>query len=655
MTIPLTPGDFVGEYRIIDVIGDGGFSVVYKAEDVILRRPVAIKQLRPEAFREEGSLDWFLREAQLTASLNHPNIVHIYTLREEGDSWFLVMEYLPGDLHSLLHDHGPLDRPTLLKVATDICAALDILHTRDIIHRDVKPENILIAEANRFKLADFGLAHVHAPQWHGVDSSEGPQPGTLLYMSPEQAFGREITPRSDIYSLAVVLYEAITGHYYYKFDEYRESEETLLELIANGEPLPIDHLHPTVPPDIAEPMLRALSKDPAFRPASARAFLADLKNAISRGKHSTLTQKRRSLEPQRLGASPELLHQLYAIRTLRDAEHQPSAAFEKLQAIWQTSPGVPEVAAEWGETLVALGRAEEGRYWLNTAVNLNPQLAFAQLALADLYRDADDNEDAAEEALVLAIHADPDLAYAMLYEDIEAALGEPGQYQKYVDLFQRAANEHTTAPILHNLGQVLALNKARTKQSIAMFEAAIQVDPEYGPPYVGLGSLLLELRRLEQTIALLEQATYAYFPNLPPDDWHKSHTVYQRQHAFLALAVTYAEIGQHERSAIAARSVFDLDREALEEDAPALLSAYSLAAQNWINQGDPLRAYQLLSPILPLAAHWGSVQVFSLLDSLQGKIDAKHRKKHQWDDAVGWLKTSLVTLRHTPPHETRTP
>lgn len=649
MTIPLTPGDFVGEYRILDVIGDGGFSVVYKAEDVILRRPVAIKQLRPEAFREQGSLDWFVREAQLTASLNHPNIVNIYTLREEDDGWFLVMEYLPGDLHSLLQDRGPLERNALLKVATDICSALDTLHERNIIHRDIKPENILIAQANHFKLADFGLAHVHALQWNGGDDSQGPQPGTLLYMSPEQAFGREITPRSDIYSLAVVLYEAITGHYYYQFNEYQESEETLLNLIEHADPLPIHRLHATVPPDVAEPILRALSKDPDQRPATARAFLADLKNAISRGKHSTLSQKRRKLEPQRLVASPELLNQLYAIRTLRDADHQPAQALEQLRTIWQTSPGVPEVAAEWGETLIALGRIAEGRQWLNTAVNLSPQLPFAQLALADLYRNADDNEDAAEEALVLAIHADPDLAYAVLYEDIEAAMGEQEQYQKYVDLFQRAASEQATAPILHNLGQVLAINKARARESIAAFESAIQHDPEYGPAYVGLGSLLIELRRLEHAVTLLEQATYAYFPNLPSQDWHKAHTVYQRPHAFLALAVTYAEIGQHDRSAVAARSVFDLDRSALEEDAPALLSAYVLAAQTWIKKGDPLRAFQLLNQIIPLAAYWGHVPVFSLLESLHATIGDAPRKKRQWDDAVGWLKTSLVTLRHTTP------
>lgn len=646
----LTRGDFVGEYRILDVIGDGGFSIVYKAEDVVLRREVAIKQLRAEAFKEDGSLDWFIREAQLTASLNHPNIVHIYTLREEGDSWFLVMEYLPGDLHSLLKENGPLERTIILKIASDICHALETLHSRDVIHRDIKPENILIAQPDHFKLADFGLAHVHPARWHGMDDSSGPQPGTLLYMSPEQAFGREITPRSDIYSLAVVLYEAITGHYYFKFNEYKQSEDTLLDLIANAAPLPIKRTHPTVPADIAEPILRALSKDPALRPPTARAFLGDLKNAISRSKHSTLSQKRRPLEPQKMVASTELLRQLYAIRTRRDADHQPEQALEQLRVIWQTSPGVPEVAAEWGETLIALGRIEEGRNWLDTAVRLNPELPFAQLALADLYRNVDDNDDAAEDALVQAIHADVDLAYAVLYEDIEEALGEPEKFQEYVDLFQRAASERATAPILVNLGQVLSLDKTRVRDGIAAFEAAVHLDPDYGPAYVGLSSLLIEHKRLNEAIALLEQATYAYFPNLSPDEWHKTHTIYQRPHAFLALAVTYAQVGQYESSAVAARSVFDMDRTALEEDAPALLVAYLQAAQNWIKQDDYLRAYRLLNQAIPLAAHWGNQEVFSLIESIQNKVDEPHRRKRQWDDAVDWLKTSLVNIRHTSPN-----
>jgi len=202
----LKPGDTIGEYEILEVIGNGGFSVVYRAEDTNLLRPVAIKQLSPEAFSEAGTREWFIREARLSASLNHPNIVATFALREQGDSIFLVMEYLSGgDLHNLVSERGPLDRATLLRVASNVCHALETLHARNVIHRDIKPENILIAQEGHFKLADFGLAHVRQARHDGLNRASGPQPGTLLYMSPEQALGKKVTARSDLYSLAAVL------------------------------------------------------------------------------------------------------------------------------------------------------------------------------------------------------------------------------------------------------------------------------------------------------------------------------------------------------------------------------------------------------------------------------------------------------------------
>ncbi len=637
----LKPGDTIGEYRILNVIANGGFSVVYRARDTNLLRTVAIKQLSPAAFSEEGTREWFIREAQLTASLAHPNIVQIYSLRDEGDLIFLVMEYLPSDLHELVQKHGPLDRARLLKVASDICRALETLHARNVIHRDIKPENILIGPEEQFKLADFGLAHVR--QLHGAADARGPQPGTLLYMSPEQAFGRKVTPRSDIYSLAIVLYEAITGHYYFPFDEDDDDDDLLLDLIDNADPLPVDRHHPSVPQAIEEPLLRALSKDPYERPATAREFLADLKTAITRSKHATLSKKRRELAAtQRPAAPPELQRVLYAIRTLRDAQHQPKQALRQMRALWEEHPGIPEVAAEWGETLVAAGRISEGRNWLEDAVHTNPDLPFAQLALADIYRNTDDNDEDADAATVQAIQIDPDLVYAVLYEDIVASLNDPDTYKHYVDLFRTAAADTPTAPVLHNLGQVLALDPEATRESLAVFQEALQRDPDYGPAALGLASLLIERQRIAEAIPLLETARYATFPTVAPDDWHKAHTVYQQVHAHLALAIAYAQVGQYENSAIAARAVLDLNHEELDEDAPALLEAYARAARAWLDEGHALRAYKFLNQVIPLASTWGSVEIFALLEEAQQSIEASQRRPRQWDDALDWLRTSVT-------------
>lgn len=640
----LRPGDMIGEYRILNVIGNGGFSVVYRAEDVNLQRIVAIKQLSPDAFSEEGTREWFIREAQLTASLSHPNIVQIHSLRDEGDLIFLVMEYLPSDLHELVRREGPLDRARLMQVASDICRALETLHARNVIHRDIKPENILIGPEGQYKLADFGLAHVR--QIHGAADAQGPQPGTLLYMSPEQAFGRKVTARSDIYSLAIVLYEAVTGHYYFPFDEHEDDDDMLLDLIDNADPQPVDRRHRTVPQEIEEPLMRALSKAPHDRPATARDFLAELKTAVARSRHSTLSKKRRELTgAARPVATPELLRQLYAIRTLRDAEHQPEQARDQMRVIWQTNPGIAEVAAEWGETLVAVGRIEEGRNWLVSATRLNPNLPFAYLALADIYRDTDENEEEADAAVVQAIQIDADLVYAVLYDDILVALTDTTTYAYYITLFREAAAETPTAPVLHNLGQVLALSPANAHAATIAFREALAADERYGPAAIGLASLLVELHRVQEAIPLLENARFFAYPTVPAYDWHKANTVYQRVHAYLALAVAYAQAQQVESSVIAARAVLDASRAELDEDAPELLRTYAEAARAWLHGNDALRAYKFLNQAIPLAATWGHVEIFTLLEEAQAAIDSNEQRPRQWDDAIDWLRKGLTGWR----------
>lgn len=644
----LKPGDSIGEYEIIDIIGDGGFSVVYKATDTNLQRLVAIKQFMPELFSEEGTREWFVREARLSASLNHPNIVSTYALREQDESLFLVMEYLPGgDLHTLMIEQGMLNRSTLLKAATNVCHALETLHARGVIHRDIKPENILIAEEGHFKLADFGLAHIHHHQF--ADDSTGPQPGTLLYMSPEQAFGQEVTVRSDIYSLAVVLYEAMTGHYYLDFDNEIGDESTLLYLIGDAPPLPIESHHPTVPYELSEPLLQALSKAPEYRPASARAFLEQIKNAFTRSKRGSLSHQSRHSDAVHPKTPPELLRRLYAVRTLRDAEVQPEQAQEQLTLIWEMSPGVPEVAAEWGETLVALGDVDQGRAWLERAVHTKSDIPFAQLALAEIYRNAE-MDDEADDAIIEAIQADPDLAYAALYQDLVSALQDPDPdgFHAFVSLFRRAADNRKNAPTYHNLGQVLALNSELEDDAMQAFRLAIRLDPDYGPAYVGLGSLLTERDMLAEAIPLLQQAAYCAFPILEEDDWHKINTVYRRTHAYVALAVAYAQVGNFESSAEAAFQVMEMAPDDLEETAEQLLDAYIEAAEAWIREGQYQRVYEFLNHIVPLAASWGRYEVFMLLGIIQSKIGVAFRRKGQWDNAVKWLQAALQNLQRTP-------
>ncbi len=633
----LQTGHIIGDYRILETIAQGGFSVVYRAEDIRLKRQVAIKQLDPEAFSEDTSRAWFTREAQLTATLEHPNIVNIYALHEEGEQMFLVMEYLPADLHTLLQESGPLPRQKVLRLAQNICGALDTLHRHKVIHRDIKPENILIGAEGTFKLADLGLAHVRPGQPLGRDDGQGPQPGTLLYMSPEQALGQKITPRSDLYSLAVVLYEAITGHYYLPYDESVDDDETLLDLIVHSAPLPLDTRHPSVPPQIGAVLGRALSKSPAARPTNAKAFLAEIKRALL--PHRRKQNARRRSSKRGLHLAPALRRELDAIRALREMEGDAQAAYERAKALWQAHPNAPDVQAVWGETLLLAGDLESGRELLEQALQTKRNLPFAWLALAELYREVDGDAQAADEALVQAIISDPDVVYALWVDEIAAAAQQdPAIYAQIVALFRRAIVARPTPALWHNLAQVLALAPERQTESEAAFEAALELNPRYGPAAVGLGTLLLAHDQPEEAIPLLEEACTAHFPPPPAENSCKADTIYQPTHAYQALAVAYEQVGDVLRSAEAARHALALAPHTWEADAQALLDAYIEAAQAWIAEGHTQDAHALLQLSAPLADCCNDARVRSLLaefhPAANGDASAKARP---WNATVGRL------------------
>ncbi len=628
----LQSGDIIGDYRILEVIAQGGFSVVYRAEDIKLKRQVAIKQFDPATFAEDASRAWFTREAQLTATLEHPNIVHIYALHEERGQMFLVMEYLPADLHTLLQENGPLPRAELLRMTRDICGALSTLHTHKVIHRDIKPENILIGADGTFKLADLGLAHVRPGQPLGRDDGHGPQPGTLLYMSPEQALGEKVTPRSDLYSLAVVLYEAVTGHYYLPYDEDTDDDETLVKLIVHADPLPLTKRHPSVPPQIESVLRRALSKDPAARPANAGAFLSELRRTLTPRNHKQNSRRRSSKRGIRL--APALRRELVAIRALREVAGDTQAAYERTRALWQAHPNVPEVQAEWGETLFLTGDIEGGRELLEQALQTKRNLPFAWLALAEIYREVDGDEQAADEALVQAIISDPDTVYALWLDAIEdAAHNDPDTYEQIVALFRRAIVARPTPALWHNLGQVLALSPSHQNESEAAFETALELNPRYGPAAVGLGTLWLAHNQTQAAISVLEEACTAHFPPPPPKESCKAATVYQPAHAYQALAVAYAQAGDVLRSAEAARHTLVLAPHVLKDDGPALLDTYIEAAENGLARARIHHTRALLQLSAPLAEWLGDERVASLLAELQ------HSPHAQTPDALLWGAT----------------
>jgi len=257
-------------YEILEHLGGGGMAIVYKGRDTFLNRLVTIKVLRPEFTCDEDFVKRFRREAQAIASLSHPNIVSIYDVGQEDEVHYLVMEYVEGDnLKNLIRGQGALAPERAIQIARQISEALQHAHENNIVHRDVKPQNILITRGGRAKLTDFGIAREATT---ATLTQTDTIVGSVHYLSPEQARGETAGPRSDIYSLGIVLYEIVTGALPFQGDT---PIGVALKHIQEEPPRP-SSLNPAVSSGLEKVIARAMAKIPAERYETARDMSADL-------------------------------------------------------------------------------------------------------------------------------------------------------------------------------------------------------------------------------------------------------------------------------------------------------------------------------------------------------------------------------------------
>jgi eukaryotic-like serine/threonine-protein kinase len=362
-----------GRYRLEAQIGRGGMSTVYRAFDIVLERPVAIKLMHREIASDSNQLERFRREARAVARLSHPHIVTVIDAGEEpstdghradGSTPYIVLEYVEGEtLRDLIRRDGPLEIPQAIAYAIEIARALGAAHERLIVHRDVKPQNVLIGVEGGAKITDFGIARTLTEE---KLTAVGRVLGTTDYVSPEQALGQPVTGQSDLYSLGVVLYEMLTGEV-----PFTGSSPVAVAMRHVREQLPdVQLLRPEASAATASVLDRAVARDPANRYPDAASMIADLEEALAieasrsgqaTGEVTTVlrtlpgpTRRRlpwRMRHPARWAASLVLLCALLAIALVAAAGHTHRGT--------GVAPGVIPPA---GSTPVVLGQASAHDY-----------------------------------------------------------------------------------------------------------------------------------------------------------------------------------------------------------------------------------------------------------------------------------------------------
>ncbi len=604
----------ISHYRIIERLGAGGMGEVFLAQDVLLDRKVAIKMLPAKSIGNEQAKKRLFREAKAAATLDHPNICAIYEVGEEGDCAFIVMQYIEGRTLSSIIKNNALSPLEVVDIGTQAAEALAEAHSRGVIHRDIKPQNVIITPRGQVKILDFGLAkivHDEQAMHTGAETESrltdtGEIVGTVGYMSPEQLRDLPLDARSDLFSLGVMLYECATGK-----SAFVGSTKIQISLqVIEVDPQKPSQLSAAVPSELDAIILKALAKDPDARYQSAGAMLADLRrmeNALQGSVLNTrpLTPTPRSSRPRapqglssRIRTAPVtlklglilvplvILGTWWAVRTARPSTHQPSPEARK----WY----------EDGARAMRAGAFYEARKQLEQSISIDDRFALSHARLAQTYLELDNIDKAREELLrALSLASDrasltradstyidaisatvgrefakaidyyqkladeaPDSEKASAYVDVGRAYDRSDNIDKAQDSYRKAIEKDSQSPAAYLRLAILLGRSQDSKNADDAFNEAerlyrLMTKPEgVAEVFYQRGALLAKTKQLSEAKKHLEEA----LKNVPADN------NYQLVKIKLQLSAVYYDEGDSERAKNMATEAIDLAQQNKTQD-----------------------------------------------------------------------------------------